>query len=477
MQCTMGTSKAKLTVLPDRVTDLTGKPQANISDHKSFVNLAPFGRCRSMGFPATASATAAAQGTLTPMPCMHNTPFPWMGGKMDYIIKGQPALLKSCKCQCMWGGTISLVTDGQRDNGLADLSKKPHDNFETEQNLRKLYSEKQETMDFEELIPKAFEGLAKVFEGIIDLLNNNKTPYTEAEKHYKELLKKTQCPKDIPSSWKEAYEKALDNIANESNSSIESMYSDIELLYNIHKLATSKEAKDLDLENLSYKMPYQVFDIAKKVPGFLEKMPSKQFWDSLDKFIPLYTNMDEGAYFDPHFECVVISMSDKDIINRLRGSDWFKSGLLHHEFGHAQDSLRKWSSNQEFIDVFNEFQQEIIDDNVETKLNELIAKYQDENKYTDDVEEQLGGLSDCIQAALQAKVPPEKRWVGPRGHPGTKRDGVYTFDYFDKESLRMAEFIAHSSENYWSGNDLFKSLCPKTYEKTRKTIEQLLTSK
>ena len=129
MKCTMGTSTAKLTVFPDRITYLTGKPQANISDHKSFINLGAFGRCRSMAFPATASATAAAQGTLTPMPCMHNTPIPWMMGKNDYLIKGQPALLKSSTCQCLWGGTISLVTDGQTDTGPVDMSKKPREEF------------------------------------------------------------------------------------------------------------------------------------------------------------------------------------------------------------------------------------------------------------------------------------------------------------------------------------------------------------
>lgn len=129
MKCTMGTSQARLTVLPDRKTYLTGKPMANISDHESFVNLGAFGRCRSLGFPATASATAAHHGHLTPMPCMHNTPFPWMGGKNDYIIKGDPALLKSSKCMCMWGGTISLVDDGQTDTGPADLNKVSRSQF------------------------------------------------------------------------------------------------------------------------------------------------------------------------------------------------------------------------------------------------------------------------------------------------------------------------------------------------------------
>lgn len=129
MKCTMGTKTAKLTVLPIRTVFLTGQPMANISDHLTMINLAPFGRCRSLGFPATATATAAHHGHLTPMPCMHNTPFPWMGGKMDYIVKGDPALLKSCTCQCMWGGTISLITDGQTPTGSADTTKKSKDSY------------------------------------------------------------------------------------------------------------------------------------------------------------------------------------------------------------------------------------------------------------------------------------------------------------------------------------------------------------
>lgn len=134
MKCSMGTSQAKLTVLPSRTVFLTGQPMANISDHFSMVNLAPFGRCRSLGFPATASATAANHGSLTPMPCMHNTPFPWMGGKNDYIVKGAPALLKSSTCQCMWGGTISITDDGQHGEGTKWIDKKKKDVFSQKHN-------------------------------------------------------------------------------------------------------------------------------------------------------------------------------------------------------------------------------------------------------------------------------------------------------------------------------------------------------
>lgn len=132
MRCSCGTSQAKLTVLPIRTVFLTGQPMANISDHLSFVNLGAFGLCRSLGFPNTALATANAHGKLTPRPCMHNTPYPWMGGKNDYIVRGEPALLRSSTCSCMWGGIISIVNDGQRVGDISVPPIIPHQNFNTE---------------------------------------------------------------------------------------------------------------------------------------------------------------------------------------------------------------------------------------------------------------------------------------------------------------------------------------------------------
>ena len=115
MRCTMGDAVATLTVQTPRTVYLCGQPMANISDHVSMANLAPFGLCSSLSFPDTARATAAHLGVLTPMPCIHNTPSPWVPGKADYLVKGQPALLKSSKCQCKWGGIISIIDDGQKE--------------------------------------------------------------------------------------------------------------------------------------------------------------------------------------------------------------------------------------------------------------------------------------------------------------------------------------------------------------------------
>jgi hypothetical protein len=114
IKCSCGDKISTLTVLPDRTIWLTGEPQANISDHISMMNIAPFGKCHTVAYPATGSATAANHGKLTPMPCVPNTPFPWMGGKDDVILKGQQALLKSSKLKCMYGGTITITFDGQK---------------------------------------------------------------------------------------------------------------------------------------------------------------------------------------------------------------------------------------------------------------------------------------------------------------------------------------------------------------------------
>lgn len=125
IKCSFGDKISTLTVFPDRTIWLTGEPQANISDHLSMRNIHPFGKCHTVAYPATGSATAANHGKLTPMPCVPNTPYPWMGGKNDVLLKGNPALLKTSRCSCIYGGIITLVSDGQIDGTYSELPQVP----------------------------------------------------------------------------------------------------------------------------------------------------------------------------------------------------------------------------------------------------------------------------------------------------------------------------------------------------------------
>lgn len=123
MKCPFGDKTSKLTVLPNRTVFLSGEPMANISDHVALLNIAPFGKCSTTSFPPTGAATSANHGVLTPMPCVPGTVSEWKNGKVDYVIKGSPALLKSSYCKCQWGGVITIIDDGQKGGKQVDLTR------------------------------------------------------------------------------------------------------------------------------------------------------------------------------------------------------------------------------------------------------------------------------------------------------------------------------------------------------------------
>ena len=108
----MGTSCPRLKATPKNVI-LIGQDQANIADYVSKKNIPRFGRCRSLGYPPTASATAANHGRLTPMPCDPGTCQKWSTVDPNSLVCGEAALLKSATLRCVYGGTISIVSPGQ----------------------------------------------------------------------------------------------------------------------------------------------------------------------------------------------------------------------------------------------------------------------------------------------------------------------------------------------------------------------------
>jgi hypothetical protein len=112
MTCSFGAAPATLNVTPEKMVMAT-TPAANIMDYKPNVNIMPFGMCMSMANPQVAAATAAAQGVLTPQPCIPVTTAPWVPGSPMVLIKGQPALNETSKCMCNWAGVITITNPGQ----------------------------------------------------------------------------------------------------------------------------------------------------------------------------------------------------------------------------------------------------------------------------------------------------------------------------------------------------------------------------
>lgn len=113
LQCSFGLAPSALTVLPVNQTMTSNMPAANIMDHKPMVNIMPFGACTSIANPTVASATAAALGVLTPMPCIPATPAPWVPGAPTVLLANMPALNNTSKLLCNWAGVIQVVAPGQ----------------------------------------------------------------------------------------------------------------------------------------------------------------------------------------------------------------------------------------------------------------------------------------------------------------------------------------------------------------------------
>lgn len=112
MMCTFGMAPSTLIPLPKPVLT-SNMVAANIMDNKPIVNIPPFGMCTCPANPTVAAATAAALGVLTPMPCIPNTPAPWVVGAPNVLLCNQPALNNTSQLMCIWGGVITFSNPGQ----------------------------------------------------------------------------------------------------------------------------------------------------------------------------------------------------------------------------------------------------------------------------------------------------------------------------------------------------------------------------
>ena len=113
MQCSFGVAPSSLVVLPTNRVMTNMVPDANIMDHIPMTNIMPFGMCTSIANPVVASATAAALGVLTPMPCIPATPAPWVAGAPTVLLGNFPSLDNVSQLMCMWAGVITFVDAGE----------------------------------------------------------------------------------------------------------------------------------------------------------------------------------------------------------------------------------------------------------------------------------------------------------------------------------------------------------------------------
>lgn len=111
LQCSFGNSPSSLVATPGTVR-AGNLPVATTSDIAP-TNIPPFGMCSSMANPQVSAATSAAQGVLTPMPCVP-VATTWVPGSLVVKVLGKPALTDASSCVCQWGGQIRVQQAGQQ---------------------------------------------------------------------------------------------------------------------------------------------------------------------------------------------------------------------------------------------------------------------------------------------------------------------------------------------------------------------------
>lgn len=119
LSCSYGSAPSTLTVLPTNLVNTSSMPAATIMDYTPLVNIMSFGTCSSESNPTVSTATSAAGGVLTPMPCVPVTTMPWSEGIDDVSIGGFSALDDSSTCDCEWGGSISVTSAGQEETTVS----------------------------------------------------------------------------------------------------------------------------------------------------------------------------------------------------------------------------------------------------------------------------------------------------------------------------------------------------------------------
>jgi hypothetical protein len=114
IRCSEGLASSQLSLTPAATVELGGVSAATVQNRLPFLNIAPFGMCKTQANPQVAAATAAAMGVLTPMPCIPVVLAPWTPGATTVELSGDKVLTDDSRCSCLWTGEIT-VTDPASD--------------------------------------------------------------------------------------------------------------------------------------------------------------------------------------------------------------------------------------------------------------------------------------------------------------------------------------------------------------------------
>lgn len=163
-----------------------------------------------------------------------------------------------------------------------------------------------------------------------------------------------------------------------------------------------------------------------------------------------------------------------DMGKRYKDSTVHREQVIHHEVGHLiheQNGIINFgkSVSEEYANHFKELRKLVGDPSevqkrISTLYKEILAdekkleKYGCKNRH--DVKELFGAVNDSFMALTNGKF-----------------GGGHTKSYMKGIGAKESEMFAHSMENKFGGNPVFKEVMPEVYKKSIDYIDKLIKSK
>lgn len=216
-----------------------------------------------------------------------------------------------------------------------------------------------------------------------------------------------------------------------------------------HKMAGAKVVKETFKDNekeIVTMLPKNLSEYEKQLGVTI----NKDIFKHLKKVTPLLFNNPSGvahtgAFYSPRDNYVKIPIDD-----RRKNSKWYSQAVVHHEFGHAIDFQTGLRNSSKIADLMGEARKmytvKEFKEMYKKTFNLAVSSYGDKNK---DSYEKYGAILDTI-ASLR---------------PTVNMAQSHSDAYWNIKGNKEAEFIAHISENKFSGNDEFEKIMPTLYKK------------
>jgi hypothetical protein len=118
IQCNCGSHKRKINLLVSHGGYVNGKPIMNETDTKINDNITYLGICKNGKNPCNETICLVTEKgqTIQGKKCCPKFISTWMKVKEDTKIDGKPVLTSESQLTCAYGGKITFVSDGQKED-------------------------------------------------------------------------------------------------------------------------------------------------------------------------------------------------------------------------------------------------------------------------------------------------------------------------------------------------------------------------